>query len=283
MSDLYGAALRYAEAGMAVFPCHYVVEHDGHLSCSCGDPKCTNAGKHPYAMRAPKGLLSATTDLRQIERWWGVGTTYNVGARTGRESGVVVIDIDPRHGGPEALTALEERYGALPVTRRHLTGSLGQHILFRHPGRPIRNNAGKLGPGLDVRGDGGYIIVPPSRHISGRRYVVIDDIPLADMPVWLLRLLEDPAKPKVATSSQSWQKLISDGVTEGRRNAAVASITGLLMRPGPKTPAIVLDLMRCWNALRCVPPLSEGELVRTVQSICGRELARQEEAANVDR
>jgi len=283
----------YARHGMAVFPLHYPVKHDDDdkLWCSCGLPHVKADGtsdgnpcKHPYAMRAKRGLLDATTDLTQIGRWWG-GAPYNIGLRTGAVSGIIVIDVDPRHGGDETLTTLVGRYGALPETRRHITGSLGQHIFFRHPGRTIKNNvATKLGAGIDVRADGGYVVAPPSRHISGHRYLTAtdDDVPLANMPDWLLRLLiEDPKKPKASRSSECWQTLISEGVAEGRRNAAVASITGLLMRSGPKSPAVVLELMRCWNAFRCIPPLPEAELVRTVQSICGRELARQEEAANV--
>jgi hypothetical protein len=199
----------YARHGMAVFPLHYPVERDGILWCSCGSSHIKqdgtpdgNPAKHPYAMRAKRGLLDATTDLRQVEKWWCAGTPYNIGLRTGRESGIVVIDVDPRHGGDDTLTSLEERYGCLPETRRHITGSLGQHIFFRHPGLAIRNNVAKLGAGLDVRGDGGYVVAPPSRHISGERYAAVtdDDVELAAMPAWLLGMLNcETDHPKAAT------------------------------------------------------------------------------------
>src|SRR5262249_41017939 len=130
MNAALDAAIAYARHGMAIFPLHYPVEQDGKLWCSCGSQKCTNAAKHPYAMLAKRGLLDATADVRRIERWWSGGTPYNIGLRTGDITSIVVIDVDPRHGGGETLTALEERYGALPQTRRHITGSLGQHILF---------------------------------------------------------------------------------------------------------------------------------------------------------
>jgi putative DNA primase/helicase len=291
-SELFDAARWYARRGMAVFPLHYPVERDGGLWCSCGSPHLKedgtpdgNRAKHPYAMRAKRGLLDATTDLRQVERWWGPGTPYNIGLRTGACSGIIVIDVDPRHGGDVTLTELEERNGSLPETRRHITGSGGQHILFLHPGRTIKNNVGtKLGPGLDIRGDGGYIVAPPSRHITGRLYLVAtdDDVALAEAPPWLLAMIwRESDCSNAAAAPEIWHKLVAEGVAEGCRNDAVARLTGLLMRPGPKDPHVVLDLMRCWNAQRCNPPLSEDELVRTVRSVCSRELARQEDAANV--
>ena len=169
-------------------------------------------------------------------------------------SGFFALDIDPRHGGVDTLTRLEETNGLLPQTCRSLTGSLGQHILFRYPAdRTIKNNvATKLGPGLDVRGDGGYIVAPPSQHISGRLYEVLCAGPLADAPDWLLGLITgDPKATPAGTTSKSWRAIIREGVAEGRRNDAVASLTGMLMRPGPKSPSAVLDLIRCWNALRC--------------------------------
>jgi hypothetical protein len=140
----------FAKNGIAVFPLHYPVDdRDCSLRCSCGSPHLKadstpdgNPAKHPYAPQAPKGLLNATTDARQVEKWWRV-VPYNIGLRTGAASNIVVIDVDPRHGGDVTLIELEERFGALPETRRHLTGSLGQHIFFRHPGRTIKNNAGE--------------------------------------------------------------------------------------------------------------------------------------------
>jgi hypothetical protein len=103
---------------------------------------------------------------------------------------LVVVDIDPRHGGDNTILGLERRFGELPETWHFLTGGGGAHILFRHPGGSIKNGAGSLGDGLDVRADGGFIVAPPSRHISGRRHAVSvdhdpDEVPLADLPSWL--------------------------------------------------------------------------------------------------
>jgi hypothetical protein len=285
MNALLDAALAYANRGLQVFPLHYIVEHAGQLHCSCGNRECgKNAAKHPYPRLAPKGLLNATDDVGLIERWWGTRVPYNVGLRTGRESGIVVIDIDPRHGGDEALAELESRFGALPQTWRFLTGGGGEHIIFRHPGCRVPNSASALAPGLDVRGDGGFIVAPPSRHVSGRTYGIDvdhhpDDVPLADMPVWLARMVATPAKPngRCATLPESWRKLVAEGVSEGRRNEAIARLAGLLLRKHID-PYVTLDLCRAWNSCRCRPPLNDDDIARTVNSIAGRELARR--AAN---
>jgi Bifunctional DNA primase/polymerase, N-terminal len=108
-----------------------------------------------------------------------------------------VLDVDPRNGGDETLASLEHRHGVLPTTWRFLTGGRGQHIIFRHPGGRIKSLAGALGSGLDVKADGGLIVAPPSRHISGRRYAISvdhhpDDVPLAGMPQWLREQLINP-------------------------------------------------------------------------------------------
>ena len=113
-----GVALQCVRWGFATFPLHYPVDRNGRLFCSCGSRQCKNEAKHPYPRLAPKGLLSASKDPAAIERWWGPGVPYNIGARTGEESGVVVIDVDPRHGGDETLAELERRFGVLPPTWR---------------------------------------------------------------------------------------------------------------------------------------------------------------------
>jgi hypothetical protein len=283
-NPLLGAALDFARRALAVFPLHYPVAHNGRLQCSCGNPACGNAGKHPYARHAPRGLLDATNDFGTIERWWTAGVPYNIGVRTGEESGIVVIDVDPRHGGDETLAELEHRFGALPLTWRFLTGGGGQHILFRHPGYRVQNQNGdgRLGDGLDVRGDGGYIVAPGSRHISGRYYEISvdhhpDEVELADMPIWLAAMLRPAEKRTACTAAmpETWRRLVAEGVAEGRRNDAVARLAGHLLRPGPKDPFLVLDLIRVWNATRCRPPLDEAEIIRTVNSIAAREIGRR--------
>src|SRR5207248_3906466 len=112
----------------------------------------------------------ATTNPAEASSWWRRWPEANVGVRTGAVSGLVVIDVDARHGGAASLGHLLRRFGALPPGPRVRTGG-GMHLYFRHPGESIANDVGRrLGPGIDVRGDGGYVIAPPSRHASGARY-----------------------------------------------------------------------------------------------------------------
>jgi hypothetical protein len=105
----------------------------------------------------------------QVRRWFERRPAANLAVVTGEISGIVVVDIDPRHGGESSLEAMQARHGELPITMESVTGGGGRHVYFAHPGREVRNRAG-LAPGIDLRGDGGCIIVPPSVHPSGQPY-----------------------------------------------------------------------------------------------------------------
>jgi len=140
---------------------------------------------------------AASTHVKQVADWWGRWPDANVGVATGEGSGIVVLDVDPAKGGEASLAVLEAEHGRLPTTARQLTGGEGLHYLFAHPGVAVRNDAeSKLGPGLDVRGDGGQIVVAPSRHVSGSRYEWLA-LPgpgegLPELPAWLLETLREP-------------------------------------------------------------------------------------------
>jgi hypothetical protein len=139
---LFKAALSYAKRGIPVFPC---------------EP----GGKRPLTYN---GFWDATTNLNRVKAWWGRWPDANVGVPTGKGSGLLVLDVDPRDGGPESLATLERENGPLPETARARTGGGGVHVFFRYPAeKEVRNSAGWLGLGLDVRGEGGYVVVPPSR------------------------------------------------------------------------------------------------------------------------
>ena len=164
---LLKAALSYAKRGIPVFPC---------------EPR----GKRPLTYN---GFQDATTDEHRIKVWWGRWPAANVAIPTGKESGLLVLDVDPREDGPESLEALERRNGPPPRTARSRTGGGGVHIFFRYPpGKEIRNSSGYLGPGLDVRGEGGYVVAPPSRTQSA--YEWIDRSPPAEA-LWLLECLSE--------------------------------------------------------------------------------------------
>jgi putative DNA primase/helicase len=161
------AALAYARRGVPVFPCE-------------------TSAKRPLTRN---GHWDATTDPHAIERWWKRWPSANVGVPTGKKSGVVVLDVDVDDGGLDSLAKLERAGLPVPKTARVHTGGGGIHVFFRYPRETvIRNSAGMLGPGLDVRGEGGYVVVPPSRTRGLYRWV--DTSPLAEAS-WLIERLAE--------------------------------------------------------------------------------------------
>ena len=157
-------AIAYGGAGFPIVPVHVVTAG----RCSCGKGyKCSSPGKHP---RTRHGAHDATIDSSKIRRWWKDHPEANIGMATGNRAGVIAVDIDPRHGGDESYQRLVEQLGRLRSTVRAITGGGGQHVLMRHPGGQVANNIGIL-PGIDIRGDGGFIVVDPSIHASGERYL----------------------------------------------------------------------------------------------------------------
>ena len=186
------AAVVYARRGWPVFPCHSLGRR---AACTCGMPDCASPGKHP---RVRNGLHAATTDEPQVCRWWDRWPRANVGIRTGEQSGLVVVDVDPAHGGAESLDRLVSAHGRFfDGTRTVRTGGGGWHFYFRHPGGLVRNDTGRrLGPGIDVRGDGGYVLAPPSLHSSGKRYELGEPRrEVAVLPDWLVdRLTREPSR-----------------------------------------------------------------------------------------
>jgi len=150
----------YIKQGWPIFPVNSIVKG----KCTCGKATCKHQGKHPYASHAPNGLKNATTDRGTVDQWFGDGK-LNIGIRTGKESGLVVVDIDPRHGGDESIKGFE-----VPDTLTVNTGGGGKHHYFKHPGFKVPNSEGKIADGIDVRGDGGYVLAPPSNHLSGGNY-----------------------------------------------------------------------------------------------------------------
>lgn len=269
---LLDAALDYAQRGRKVFPV-YGIGHEGR--CACGTPDCKNPGKHPLTTR---GLKDATTDETEIRTWWRQWPEANVAIATGAASGLIVLDVDPRHGGDKSLRRLEDQYGSWPKTPRARSGGSGEHIYFRHPGRDftIRNLQGLGGlPGLDLKGDGGYIIADPSLHVSGRRYQWKrsrhpDLYSLAPAPRWLLDLVQRrPASERKGTSEvQDWLKRLQ-GVPKGERHAVAAQITGHYLAFGWKPEEI--EAMLLGFAAQCTPPHDPDDIRRIVADLTAAE------------
>ena len=177
----------------SIFPIRQILRPPGGKPlCDCSNPNCRNIGKHPRISWAKN-----TGDASMWEKWPNDG----FGIATGKRSGLWVLDVDPRNGGDETLRLLESAHGALPLTVTVTTGSGGTHYYFKYPGIDYRNTAGKFGRGLDTRGDGGYVVGPGSMHKSGQKYTWKNSpakAPLADVPEWLLSLVEKHTPPAVA-------------------------------------------------------------------------------------
>jgi hypothetical protein len=158
-------ALAYAENGLAVFPTHWI--ENG--VCSCRSADCGSPGKHPIYSG---GFKNATIDPAVITEWWTRHPIANIGIATGSVSGIFVIDVDVsgEKVGLASLEALEAQIGPIPCDMSVRTGSGGLHIYLKQPDQDVRNSTSQLGKHIDVRGSGGYVIAPPSTHISGNSY-----------------------------------------------------------------------------------------------------------------
>ncbi|MBF0093366.1 MAG: bifunctional DNA primase/polymerase [Alphaproteobacteria bacterium] len=177
-SPVLTAALNFASRGKPIFPCN-------------------PATKSPLTHH---GFKDAVTTPETISTWWQANPHAMIGMPTGEATGVFVLDIDRDEtkgiDGFAALHALEEKYGPLPNTLTQRTPRGGEHRYYKWPGLPIKNSASKLGKGLDIRGDGGYIILAPSINSNGLAYKWIRECGPAEAPQWFLELL---SKPKPST------------------------------------------------------------------------------------
>jgi hypothetical protein len=183
-NDFMSAALECAARDWRVHPLHGIHKR----ACTCGRVDCAAPGKHPRLSDWPN---KATADPVAIREWWIRWPEANIGVLTGSASGIVVLDVDPRNGGDNSLAGLVAAHGALPATPQSRTGGGGAHFYFAHPGGEVKTWHPR--PGLDLQGDGGrYIVVPPSRHLSGRVYAWAENADpasalLAPLPAWLTR------------------------------------------------------------------------------------------------
>jgi Bifunctional DNA primase/polymerase, N-terminal len=219
-NSLAGAALAYAVRGWHVLPLWWPAS-TGH--CACGLPDCDSMGKHRIHRLVPHGLHHATSHAPVVIWVVAVGPHANISVRTGAGSGPVALDIDGQPGRV-ALRALVESHAAFGAD--WVRAGDGWHANFANSGAIVPNSSGRPGPGLDVRGNGGYVIAPPSLHGSGRRYRWISpqnaDLPPA--PAWLLE-----ATPAAAA-------LLAAGLAAGPGERKIRS-TGSPRTPGRDAPS----------------------------------------------
>jgi putative DNA primase/helicase len=251
-------AIQLVELGLAVCPAYGI--QNGRCTCQRG-PECQRPGKHPIGKAWQE---SGLTDPDEVEK--AFRESHNISVLTGaRYGGLCVLDVD----GDAGRASLAELVGKEPlVTLSVVTGSGGAHYYFRAPaGVVIPNSTSKLGKGLDIRGEGGQVIAPPSLHISGQRYrwlesMAAGEVEIALLPSWLVeRLTSEAPKPSTfATGAdETW-------IIEGGRNNALFKWGSSLRRKGAGYEEI-LAFMVAMNQSRCRPPLDLAEVEKTARSV----------------
>lgn len=261
-NKMMDAALQYASRGWHVFP---IV-----------------AGKK--TPKTPNGFYDATIDEAAIRSTWDGKPFLNVGVAAGAVSGVWFLDIDGEPGAMSIMD-LEAEHGSLPETLTFRTPRGGRQHVFRVPdGVSIPSHVGLL-PGIDTRGDGGYSVVPPSTRPEGAYSFIDPDIPVADAPGWLIRLVTT-AKPSSAEVNVDAMTIEATsfkehpGAVEPGRNATAARLAGCELARGSAPSAVLADAL-AW-ASRCRPPMDLDELRDVLTSIAGRESAKPEAIADDD-
>lgn len=248
-SDVMLAAAYWAKRGVPVFPVR---------------------GKMPAT---PHGFKDASTNIPEE---WPPG--LGVAMPTGAVSGMWVLDIDKGKGGPESLQRLEAEHGALPPTLKANTGGGGAHYFFSAD-RPVKNTVSKIGPGIDTRGDGGYVVIPPSPHPSGRAYEWDQNCAdVAPAPAWLYALLTQSSQAptgQAGTKDKSpafWAARLEvlrrdlETVAEGGRNNAL-NRAFFRMKDGIEAGAIPAErVRRTLSSAAVAAGLPAAEVAKTAAS-----------------
>lgn len=201
----------------------------------------------------------------EVSNWADKYKNLNIGIVTGSISGIVAVDIEA--GGSTAN---------LPMTILSQTGGGGYHFFYKHPQKPVKN-AVRIKDKTDIRGDGGYVIAPPSLHKSGNTYKWLrspEQYQFAELPQWILITNVENDKVKI-----DWQKLITSETPEGTRNNTATQLVGKLLYhlPSELWEDGAWPALKEWNINQNKPPLTEQELRATFESISKRELNKASE------
>ena len=208
--------------------------------------------KHP-ALRQLAPYLERRATAEELRAWSWPG----VGIVTGRVSDVLILDVD----GPEGEAELQKH--GHPITPMVRTARGGLHLYFKHPTADVRTGI-RVAPGLDVKARGGYVVAPPSVGENGKPYEWIvspEDAEMADVPTWLLEILERPRGKGPAGP-------VGEKIPTGKRNGTLASMAGSMRRRGMDEEEIFAALSVA-NERRCEPAL-EAEEVRKIAESVGR-------------
>ena len=252
--------------GWPIIPCWWT---EG-TQCGCGKADCDSPGKHPIADLVPHGSKDASADPKVLEKWWERYPQANVAAATGEH--LWALDLD----GDEGIRAFAQIVGShpkLPETSRARTGGGGRHLFFA-PDPAVRNATKLRGHPIDVRGQGGYVLLPPSDHISGNAYTwerPAGEHGLQPAPSWLIDFVT-ARKGRSANGGESGPVLTfkgdldtHPGVAEGERNSTLCQLVGVHLAADGATEDL-MALAIAWGE-KCDPPYPEGEVRKTVEAL----------------
>jgi hypothetical protein len=266
------AACEYAGLGLPIFPLH-ALRRNG--SCACTVRDCSDVGKHPASNGWQRTIASGHGAEATI---WPVDAARErgIGLALGPRTGLWVLDVDPPHGGDESLAALEAEHGEISPSWESMTGGGGRHLFWPWPqdgGAAIRNSAGKVAPGLDVRGVGGFVVLPPSLHASGCRYrwARPPGSPPSPAPEWLVALVRSASARPARTDAAP-----ADGdevfARAGERHAQGVSLAGLMRWWGCGAETIVAAAIT-FRRTQCEGEPTPADLARVERQ--ARDIARR--------
>ncbi len=234
-------------------------------------------GKNPATSH---GFKDATLDKKILDKQFQRHPEGNLGGRTG--GNIFVLDLDQRLGLPSVeytLHDIEEEFGKLPDTPYVMTGGGGLHFFFSNPDNLVLPGKPGFRPGVDFKGDGGYVVLPPSIHPSGKSYewdasFHIRDVPLAPIPRWLAQLAQKDRESAPATSNTEWKQLLQSGVGNGCRNVSLTKIAGHLFRRSVDD-SLIAEILASLNKTIVSPPLCRSEVMSIFKSIQRKEIQRK--------
>ena len=259
MNELLQAALKYRGHGYSVIP--------------------AKPDKKPYIPWTPYQTQKA--EPATIEGWWKEWPEANIGIVTGKISGIVVVDVDSE-AGQEALNSYIPDSLIVPSSN---TPRGGMHLYFKHPGHAVGNATGIL-PGVDVRGNGGYVIAPPGRGANGKSYTWLEGLSIFDtspveMPDELLNLVRRckdlSENVKDLSENVTEPKDIKLSFIEGNRNDTMFHIALTLAKGGMLFDSICILLLQI--ACQCKPPYPENEIPAIAKSALERFLRQERNLA----
>lgn len=266
-------ALKWVKTKFAIFPVHTI--RNGQ--CSCGKPDCHAPGKHPMFKDWRDQAVKAKGDEEKIKEWWRQWPDANIGCATGLDSGIVVVDVDvkPDKDGKTGFDSANQFLSKKDLeTTTFKTGSGGLHLVYVQPPDMTLCNRVRFLPGLDIRADGGYIVMPGSVHASGGIYEISNKItPILAPPHVLEVAREESFRKKDYKGGLDWTSTVHEG--EGR-NSYIAARFGALVGRARMPLEEAVETVRIVNERNCVPPLDDDELNKIVSSIWGREQRKQE-------